>query len=213
MQKLEGVFFLSAFQFVRVIHLLIASGNRHKVREFARLLGSDFQVSDLSTMRDIPEIREDGSTFEENARIKAVAISHRCAGLVLADDSGIEVESLGGQPGIYSARYAGEHATDAANRQKLLSALAQLAPGASRKARFCCVLVLAQAGEVIGTFEGTVEGEIVHEERGCGGFGYDPIFRPNDSAKTFAEMSAAEKDSISHRGQAVARLREFFRAA
>ncbi len=156
---------------------------------------------------------EDGATFEENARLKAVSVSRQVPGLVLADDSGLEVDSLGGAPGVYSARYAGERATDAENRRKLLEAMAHLPPGAERRARFRCVLVLAQHGRALGTFEGVAEGEMIATERGAAGFGYDPIFRPDGFDKTFAELSAAEKNALSHRGAAAEQVRRFLLTA
>jgi XTP/dITP diphosphohydrolase len=187
-----------------VIRLQLATHNANKMREFRELLGPEFALEDLISH---PEIVEDGATFLENARIKALALARVWPGLVVADDSGLEVDSLGGAPGVRSARYAGEKATDAENRQKLLAALA--ASPVSRRARFRCVLVLAQAGKVRASFEGSIEGKIVVTERGAAGFGYDPIFQPVGFEKTFAEMSAAEKNALSHRGAAVAQLREY----
>ena len=191
--------------------LIIATRNPQKTREFARLFGSEFHVRDLAAEADLPEVIESGASFEENARLKALVVSSAVPGLVLADDSGLEVDSLGGAPGIFSARYAGESATDAQNRQKLLRALAQLPSGERRTARFRCALALARASELIAQFKGVVEGEIVARERGAAGFGYDPIFRPLGREQTFAEMSAEEKDRLSHRGAAVAELLEFLR--
>jgi XTP/dITP diphosphohydrolase len=192
--------------------LLLATRNLHKTREFAEILGSDFVLEDLRAHPEIAEVVEDGTTFLANATLKALAVSREVPGLVLADDSGLEVESLGGAPGVYSARYAGEGATDAANRRKLLSELAQLPAGSSRRARFRCVLVLAWDGKVIASFEGRAEGEMIEAECGAEGFGYDPLFRPSGCTKTFAELSAAEKNAISHRGAATAGLRAFLEA-
>ena len=175
------------------------------------MLGAEFCLTDLAARPEIPEVPESGCTFAENARLKAATVSRLLPGLVLADDSGLEVDSLGGAPGVYSARYAGNGATDAANRHKLLDAMAELPPEAPRSARFRCVLVLARAGEVMVIFDGTVEGEIVRVERGAAGFGYDPLFRPNGFDETFAELPAAQKNALSHRGAAVAQLREFFK--
>ena len=175
------------------------------------MLGADFWLTDLAAHPEIPEVPESGCTFTENARLKAATVSRLLPGLVLADDSGLEVDSLGGAPGVYSARYAGRGATDAANRRKLLDAMAELPTEAPRSARFRCVLVLARAGEVVAIFDGTVEGEIVRAERGAAGFGYDPLFQPNGFDRTFAELSAEQKNSLSHRGAAIARLREFFK--
>lgn len=174
------------------------------------MLGRNFLLQDLRAHPQIGEVAEDGATFLENARLKAVSVSRVLPGLILADDSGLEVDSLGGAPGVFSARYAGEGATDVANREKLLAELAELAPEGSRTARFRCVLVLAQDGDLIASFAGASEGEIVRSERGEGGFGYDALFQPSESAKTFAEMSATEKNALSHRAVAVAQLKEYF---
>ncbi len=190
--------------------MLIATRNAHKTREFTEMLGAGFAVEDLRAHPEIGEVIEDGMTFLENARLKALAASRHWRGLVLADDSGLEVESLGGAPGVYSARYAGAEAGDGENRRKLLAAMAS--QGDSRRARFCCVLVLAEAGETIATFEGTAEGTIVHAERGEAGFGYDRLFQPDGCEKTFAELFASEKNVISHRAAAVAKLLTYFQA-
>lgn len=192
----------------RMVRLVIATRNVHKTRELRELLGSQFILNDLTSHPEIAEVIEDGVTFEENAGRKARAVSRQLPGLVLADDSGLEVDSLGGAPGIFSARYAGEKASDRDNREKLLRELAEI-PSNKRAARFCCVLVLARAGEVLGTFRGEVSGTILGEERGVRGFGYDPLFQPNDCTKSFAELSAAEKNALSHRGAAVRQLKEF----
>ncbi len=192
--------------------LLLATRNAHKTREFRQMLGSRFSISDLSLHPEIDEVLETGTSFEENARLKASAVSEKIPGLIVADDSGLEVDSLGGEPGVRSARYAGEDASDIANRAKLLQALAALPSSVSRQARFRCVLILAMGGEMIATFEGVVEGSIARQQEGDGGFGFDPIFLPNESSRTFAQLSAEEKNSISHRGIAVAQLCAFLEA-
>jgi XTP/dITP diphosphohydrolase len=194
-----------------VISLLVATRNPHKTREFVRLLGLDFSLQDLRAYPEIDEIVEDGATFEANARLKATTVSRQMEGWVLADDSGLEVDSLGGNPGVRSARFASDWATDAENRARLLSELAKLPEGTSRAGRFRCVLALSRSGEIIAIFEGLVEGEIAANERGTGGFGYDPLFRPRGREETFAEMSPNEKDRLSHRSAAVAHVRRFFR--
>src|SRR2546423_2855658 len=173
-----------------VISLLLATHNKDKVREFRELLGKEFALDDLSAHPEISDVLETGATCEENARLKARAVSRQAPGLVLADDSGLEVDSLGGAPGIFSARYAGDGATDEANRHKLLEELACLGSAAPRTARFHCVLALAREGKVLATFDGAIEGEIIRQARGAGGFGYDPLFRPNGFRETFAELSA-----------------------
>lgn len=190
-------------------HLFLATRNPHKTRELAAMLGAEFSLEDLRDHPEIGEVTEDGATFAENARIKALAISRQLPGLVLADDSGLEVDSLGGAPGIYSARYGGTSATDETNRRKLLEELARIPPDSPRTGRFCCVLALAWGGQVLATFTGAVEGRIVREERGASGFGYDPLFQPDGLDRTFAELPGAEKNAISHRGAAMANLRKF----
>ena len=192
-----------------MIQLQLATRNLHKTREMGELLGAQFILLDLMGHPEIAPVNENGATFAENARLKAVMISRQLPGLVLADDSGLEVDSLGGEPGIFSARYEGESATDAQNRKKLLAKLGERPFGSREAARFHCVLALARAGELVATFSGSVEGEIIDAERGENGFGYDSLFRPDGFEKTFAELSSAEKNPISHRGVAAQKLREF----
>jgi XTP/dITP diphosphohydrolase len=199
-----------------VQQLIIATRNAHKTREFAEILGKDFAVSDLSGVRGAPEIKETGDSFEENAILKAVTVSQdrsASGGLVVADDSGLEVDALNGAPGIYSARHAGENASDEANVDKLLRALSrQNVPASKRTARFRCVIALARAGKLLGTFEGVVDGVIVDLARGGNGFGYDPIFVPEGFDRTFAELPTEIKNKISHRAKAIASLREALRS-
>ncbi|MEO8043809.1 MAG: RdgB/HAM1 family non-canonical purine NTP pyrophosphatase [Spartobacteria bacterium] len=192
--------------------LIFATRNAHKTREMGQILGPDFALEDLRAHPEIGAAVEDGATFLENARLKALTISRQLGGLVLADDSGLEVDSLGGAPGIFSARFAGEGVSDESNRGKLRAELALLPAGTSRAARFRCSLVLARAGEVVASFEGSVEGIILEEERGGGGFGYDPLFQPDGSARSFAELSPAKKNAISHRARAAEKLRTFLQA-
>ena len=177
------------------------------------MLGAEFALEDLRSHPEIAVVIEDGATFAENARIKATAVSRQLPGLVLADDSGLEVDSLGGAPGVFSARYAGAEASDEANRQKLLVELAKRGPDAARMARFHCALALARDGRVLAICEGSVVGEIVRQARGSAGFGYDPLFQPNEFSETFAELPAATKNSISHRGRAVTKMKQFLRGA
>jgi XTP/dITP diphosphohydrolase len=150
------------------------------------------------------EIEESGNTFAENARAKAVACSRLTQFPVLADDSGLEVDALGGRPGVFSARYAGPGATDSDRVRKILEELE--ISGGGREARFVCVLALAQAGAMIHECEGECRGTITREPRGQNGFGYDPIFFFSELGKTFAELSASEKNRYSHRARAVASL-------
>jgi XTP/dITP diphosphohydrolase len=191
--------------------IVIATHNAHKTREFAQLLGGEFKVVDLSAHPEILPPVEDGKTFAENATAKAVNASKNVGGLVIADDSGLEVHALGGTPGIFSARYAGNNAADGENVEKLLRELAALSPTPSRRARFRCVLAIARRGELLDTVEGSVEGNISEEPRGADGFGYDPVFVPAGFDHTFAEMPAELKNHLSHRARAVVALRERLR--
>jgi len=187
--------------------LLVATRNKHKTREFSEILEPDFEVRDLCGESEAPVVEETGSTFAENAILKAVATSNRFPGLVVADDSGLEVDALGGAPGVFSARYAGPGASDQDNVTRLLSELRQRRPRPPITARFRCVLALARSGDVLATFDGVVEGTIVESARGSSGFGYDPVFQPIGSTKTFAELAAEEKNRISHRARAIRLLR------
>jgi XTP/dITP diphosphohydrolase len=194
-------------------HLVLATRNAHKTREFREMLGAEFAIEDLSARPEIAEVIENGSTFAANAQLKSLAVSQQLPGLVLADDSGLEVDSLGGAPGIFSARFAGAGASDAQNRKKLLAELARCEPTCRRSARFRCVLSLARAGEEIASFDGAIEGEVLDAERGSSGFGYDTLFRPEGFTQSFAELSAEEKNRISHRAVAVAELRRYLAAS
>ena len=191
--------------------LLIATGNGHKTREIGQMLGSGWQVSDLAALPHAPKIEETGATFEENAALKALAVSRIFTGLVLADDSGLEVDALSGAPGVRSARFAGRNASDAENRLALIQKLKELS-GTEFSARFRCVMVLASRSELLGSFGGTVEGKVILEERGHEGFGYDCIFRPLGYSETFAELQSEIKNSLSHRGRALAKVLEFLRS-
>ena len=189
--------------------LTLATRNAHKTREFQRILGSEFVVRDLFTNSDISAAAETGRSFLQNAILTALSVSKQLSGLVIADDSGLEVDALDGAPGIYSARYAGENATDKENIDKLLSEFhARKVADDRRSARFRCVVALAKEGNLLGTFGGVVEGIIVDPPRGRSGFGYDPIFQPNGSKQTFAEMPPELKSEISHRAKAIAALRK-----
>jgi XTP/dITP diphosphohydrolase len=181
--------------------VILATSNLHKVGEMRDLL-TGVELEPLPAGYESPV--EDGDTFTANALIKARAAHTALGGEVIADDSGIEAEDLGGAPGIYSARYAGEGASDEANLDKLLREVD--AAGGERRARYVCVLVLIDADGTEHVFEGTCEGVLLRERRGDGGFGYDPIFVPDetgpDDDRTMSELSPAEKNRISHRGQA-----------
>jgi XTP/dITP diphosphohydrolase len=191
--------------------LLLATRNQHKTREFAQLLGPNFTLRDLTSEHALPEILETGRTFEENAVIKAIAISKIFPDqIVLADDSGLEVKSLAGAPGIFSARYAGEKAIDRHNVEKLLR---ELQSATERSARFRCVIALAKNGKLMTTVVGDVAGAITKSPRGENGFGYDPIFIPEGFKATFAELPSDAKNAISHRAKAVAELVRYFNTA
>jgi len=208
-RKETKIFLRSCFpnSFCLMRQLLLATRNAHKTREFAEILGGDFEVRDLSGESEAPVVEETGATFAENAILKAIAISKRFPGLVVADDSGLEVDALNGAPGVYSARYAGANATDQGNIARLLSELGDCRDAPSFAARFRCVLALARDGSLLGTFDGVVEGTIIETPRGGLGFGYDPVFQPLGSTKTFGEMPAEEKNRISHRARAIQALR------
>jgi len=194
-------------------NLIIATRNHHKTREIAAILGTEWMVEDLTQRPELPEPVEDGATFEENAAIKALAASRALHGLVLADDSGLEVDLLNGAPGIRSARYAGEKASDKDNRDRLLAELTEIDRVAEHPmtARFRCAMVIAKAGEVLGTFSGAVEGRIVMVEAGTGGFGYDPLFIPDGFEQTFAELDSETKNRLSHRARALEQVVEWLK--
>jgi XTP/dITP diphosphohydrolase len=190
------------------MQLIVATRNTHKTREIEQILGSGLAVRDLTAHPEISEITESGTSFEENAKLKAIAVSRKLPGFVIADDSGLEVEALGGAPGIHSARYAGANASNKEKIAKLLSRLAKVdAKSDQRRARFHCVLAVARDGRVLATFEGVVDGKIAERPRGSHGFGYDPIFIPNGFEETFAELPEEVKNNISHRAKAIRKLK------
>jgi len=191
--------------------ILLATRNRHKTREIQIMLGAGVIVTDATEHAHLPEIEETGVTFEENSKLKAEGISRHVSGIVLADDSGLEVDALGKEPGVYSARYAGPNCTDEANTALVLSKMKGF-PHEVRTARFRCVLAVAQNGETLAVFDGTVEGTLAHEVRGEGGFGYDPIFMPLGHDQTFGELSAEIKHTMSHRSRAMAQFKEWWAA-
>ena len=186
------------------MQLIVATRNTHKTREIEQILGSKLTVRDLTEHPEISEIMESGTSFEENAKLKAIAVSERLPGLVVADDSGLEVDPLGGAPGVHSARYAGADASPGKKIARLLDELAKIdAKSNQRRARFRCVLAVARGGRVLATFEGVVEGKIAERPRGSHGFGYDPIFIPDGFEQTFAELPEEVKSNISHRAKAI----------
>lgn len=180
--------------------LYCASGNRGKLREFALVARPGVEIEPVT---GVPPCDETGSTFEDNAVEKAIYYSRHAPGLLFADDSGLEIDALGGAPGIYSARYAGG---DGENNARVLR---EMAGEANRAARFVCVIALAKAGRLIQTFRAEVEGEILSAPRGDGGFGYDPLFFYPPFQCSLAEVPADEKFEISHRGQALAMMMNY----
>ncbi|MCX7822584.1 MAG: XTP/dITP diphosphatase [Syntrophobacterales bacterium] len=193
---------------VEPVIMVVATRNSGKTKEIRSLLeGFPVELKDLNDFGPIPEPIEDGLTFEENAYKKA-SFTAKILGLpAIADDSGLEVEALGGAPGVYSARYAGINATDEENNRKLLKEMEGIE---NRRARFCCVISIAVPTGFALTYEGFCEGEILKAPRGAGGFGYDPLFFYPPLGKTFAEMTLEEKNAISHRGRALQELRREF---
>ena len=178
------------------ITLLVATKNAHKVKELSKLIKVDgIEFVPMTQIGFDGEIEENGKSFKENAAIKALAASKYSNAAAFADDSGLEVEALDGRPGIYSSRYA---PTDAERIAKLLG---ELEGKENRRARFVCAISIAFNGEVLETFEGTVEGTITLAPKGDGGFGYDPVFQPDGYDQTFGELPAEVKNSISHRKQ------------
>ena len=195
----------------KALRIVLATHNAGKVRELADPL-TEFgvEVLGLSSFPEIGEIEETGTTFEENALIKARAVAALTGLVSVADDSGLEVDALSKAPGVYSARYAGEPKSDARNNEKLLTELASFPEPAQRRAHFVCVLVLVRSADDPQPLiaEGECPGEILTAPRGEGGFGYDPLFWLPAFGQAMAELSAEQKNQISHRGQAIARLVE-----
>ncbi|GIN55954.1 non-canonical purine NTP pyrophosphatase [Lederbergia ruris] len=186
--------------------VMIATKNRGKAAEFETLFSKyGIKVHTLLDIEDHPDIEETGNTFEENARIKAETLSKELNEMVLADDSGLIVDELGGAPGIYSARYAGEDKDDEANIDKLLHEMKEV-PENKRTARFYCALALAIPGEETILVSGKCEGKILTERHGLNGFGYDPVFYATTAGKSMAELTSKEKNQISHRSEALRNL-------
>ena len=192
--------------------IVLASRNKHKIEEWQATLGKfvdGVEILSLGEVGILGEIEEDGETFEENAFIKARAAA-KSGYLSVGEDSGLAVNALGGAPGVYSARYAGEHGNDRANNELLLR---NLAGAEDRSASFVCTIALVDPTDPEGDrcFRGETPGVIIEEYRGSGGFGYDPLFLYEPTGKTFSEMSGAEKNAISHRGRAIELLAERLR--
>ena len=189
--------------------ILVATSNPGKLRDFAgAALSYEVEILPVPNFSSLPAVIEDGATFEANARKKAEAYSRYVAGIVIADDSGLEVDALGGAPGVHSARYAAEephladsNTDDDTNNRKLIREIKMLRP-VDREARFVCVIAAAREGKTLAVFEGFAEGIILERPRGFNGFGYDPLFYFPSIQKAFAELSAEEKAKYSHRSAA-----------
>lgn len=180
--------------------LVVATRNAHKTSEIREMIGGRFEVLDATAFPGLPEVEETGTTFLENATLKAVAVSRELGGMVLSDDSGLEVDALDGRPGVWSSSFGGEEGNHAKNNQRLMREMDGI-PG--RTARFRCVMVLACDGEVVADFSGSVEGRILEGPSGDGGFGYDPLFAPEGHDQSFAELGSEVKNGMSHRGRAL----------
>lgn len=189
--------------------LLVASGNKGKIAEIAGILdGCVERLYSLADFPTVPEVVEDGETFEANARKKALSAAQATGIPALADDSGLMVDALGGRPGVFSARFAGEGSSDAENNRKLLRELEGVA-GEKRTAAFICVVALCFPDGSSKIFHGELKGVLLEQPRGSGGFGYDPLFLVPECDKTLAELGMDIKNGISHRGKALAGFREF----
>ena len=192
------------------MRLYCATTNPGKLREFQKALSDAFEVESLPGLESISSCEETGTTFEENAIQKALYYSRYCDGPLFVDDSGLEVDALGGAPGVYSARFAGPDATDEANNRLLLDRMRGVA---DRTARFVCVVALAKAGNLLRTFRGEVEGALLEEPRGQNGFGYDPLFFYPPFGCTFGEAPLERKMEVSHRAQALVLLKKALNSA
>ncbi|MBC7924169.1 MAG: RdgB/HAM1 family non-canonical purine NTP pyrophosphatase [Bryobacteraceae bacterium] len=180
-----------------------ATTNAGKIREFQKVVGPALAIELLPSLATIPPPEETGSSFEENAVQKAMAYGAHAEGLLFAEDSGLEVNALGGEPGIFSARYSGQDATDESNNRLVLE---RLGSNPLRTARFVCAIALVRGGELIGSFRGEVEGEILLAPRGSNGFGYDPLFWYPPFQCTFGEVTLERKQEVSHRGKALRQM-------
>jgi XTP/dITP diphosphohydrolase len=188
-----------------MIDLYLATQNKHKIEELSALLGRQFLIKSISELGIIEDIPETGNTLAENSLQKARFIADRFGLTCLSDDSGLEVDCLGGLPGVHSARYAGELKNDLANSAKLIFDMSNCV---NRSARFVTVLTFHHRGQYH-QFEGEIRGEIVLEPRGNQGFGYDPLFQPENESRTFAEMTLSEKNTIAHRARALLKFKSY----
>lgn len=191
-----------------MMDLVVATRNRDKLKEIRTLLKDlPVNVISLDSFNHVPVVRENGRTLEANAKKKAVQVSRFLKRLVIADDSGLEISTLGNKPGVYSARFSGKNATYASNNDKVLNLLKGL-PSSKRNARFRCVIAVADNGKIIGVREGECRGRIGFKPQGKSGFGYDPIFIPHGYKKTFAELGMKQKNRISHRHKALVKAKK-----
>jgi XTP/dITP diphosphohydrolase len=190
------------------IPLIVASNNQHKLEEIEAIIGKYYALQSMASIGFVEEIEETGTSFHENAAIKARAIFNRYGVDCLSDDSGLAIDVLNGAPGVYSARFAGEPVNHEKNIDKVLF---ELEGKSDRNARFVTVLCLIRNGKEY-FFEGEIKGKILEEKRGTNGFGYDPIFVPEGFDKSFAELDAAQKNKISHRSNALAKMQEYLQS-
>lgn len=187
--------------------IVIATNNQGKINDFKAIFPNDNVIGISELLKDF-DVEETGTTFEENAILKSEAAAKRLNKRVIADDSGLEVFALNGEPGVYSARYAGLDKNDDDNIDKLLSKLTDIT---QREAQFVCVISMSEPDQPTRTFKGTVSGRITDERRGYNGFGYDPFFYVPEKGRTMAELSATEKSQISHRGEAIKQLQAYLK--
>ncbi|HEX5791274.1 MAG TPA: RdgB/HAM1 family non-canonical purine NTP pyrophosphatase [Luteolibacter sp.] len=189
--------------------LIIATRNAHKTSEIRDLIGDRYEVLDVTHFPECPMIKETGTTFLENARLKAEGISTLLEGWVLSDDSGLEVDALDGRPGVWSSSFGGEEGNHALNNERLLREMAGVT---DRRARFRCTMVLARGGRESAHFSGVVDGRISLEYSGLGGFGYDPLFVPDGYEATFGELGPEIKNALSHRSRALRQVVDYLAA-
>ena len=183
--------------------LIVATRNAHKSAEIRSMIGDRFEVLDANDFPECPQIEETGTTFLENARLKAEGISRVVEGWVLSDDSGLEVDALDGAPGVWSSSFGGDEGNHARNNERLI---AEMTGKTDRRARFRCTMVLAREGLEQANFSGTVEGRIIEAPRGSAGFGYDPLFIPDGHEQTLSELGEEVKNRLSHRSRALAQV-------
>jgi XTP/dITP diphosphohydrolase len=183
--------------------LIVATRNAHKSAEIRAMIGDRFEVLDANDFPECPQIEETGTTFLENARLKAEGISRVVDGWVLSDDSGLEVDALDGAPGVWSSSFGGDEGNHARNNERLI---AEMTGKTDRRARFRCTMVLAREGLEQANFSGIVEGRIIEAPRGAAGFGYDPLFIPDGHEQTFSQLGEDLKNTLSHRSRALAQV-------